>query len=87
MNYLEHEIQTAARMELALLNQSKALRDQRQLMTKRFEVLCKKMSILQHRNSNSNNRHNLQPAAVVATTAGINLPPLFNTTSSSSHCS
>jgi hypothetical protein len=73
LNYLEQEIQTAARMELALLNQSKALRDQREKMTKRFELMSKKMYILQQRNGN------MMPLPTVATTP---LPPLFNSSSS-----
>lgn len=71
LNYLEQEIQAAARMELALLNQSKAVRDQRGIMTKRFELISKKMYILQHGSGN------IMSAAPVAT----NLPPLFNSSS------
>jgi hypothetical protein len=85
--HMEEEIQTAARMELALLNQSKALRDQRQKMTKRFEYLSKKMFIVQQRI----NKNSKKPAVASSTSARTSstasmyramqqsrpLPPLF----------
>lgn len=87
INHMEEEIQTAARMELALLNQSKALRDQRQKMTKRFEYLSKKMFMVQQRI----NKNNKKPAAASSNCARTSptasmyramqqsrpLPPLF----------
>ena len=88
MNYMENEIQNAARMELALSNQSKSLREQRQKMTRYYERVSTKLSMVHMQgqegkpttavDATRTRLENNAAASVPSCRPPSSLPPLFN---------
>jgi hypothetical protein len=82
MEYLERKIQQATRLELALLNQSKSVREKRYKMVARLRELSVKCHALARLRAANNNEESTSTTVIAEAPSVLkNLPPVFGVAS------